>query len=100
MQGCLLLRDAGYFHEKGCANCGWSEQHLAVDQQIFDFITPNYEGFFAVLQPKKSWVAEYNQMQHCVAGAYAMEIYDDMPKTVLKFYTKNQIPYHRRQPLK
>ena len=46
---------------------------------VHDFTSPNFDGMVAIMEPKNSWVARWQDVQNFVPGCYALRVRGTLP---------------------
>eukprot|EP00002_Diphylleia_rotans_P037430 TRINITY_DN835_c0_g1_i2.p2 TRINITY_DN835_c0_g1~~TRINITY_DN835_c0_g1_i2.p2 ORF type:complete len:108 (-),score=29.59 TRINITY_DN835_c0_g1_i2:794-1117(-) len=70
-RNCYIVKPKKSFEEDGCENCHWTWE------KKFDhtkFITKNFDGLIAMIQPTDSWVAKWQDLATKVPGVYAITV--------------------------
>ncbi|EFC41517.1 predicted protein [Naegleria gruberi] len=65
---CGLVKTTDQFKQNGCENC-------PKDNDTLSNTTTSFEGLITLMNPQKSWVARYQNLQDKVEGVYAITVH-------------------------
>eukprot|EP00792_Barthelona_sp_PAP020_P001252 TRINITY_DN11994_c0_g1_i1.p1 TRINITY_DN11994_c0_g1~~TRINITY_DN11994_c0_g1_i1.p1 ORF type:complete len:117 (+),score=35.74 TRINITY_DN11994_c0_g1_i1:31-381(+) len=88
---CGLVKNFGQFQNYGCENC--SQYGVEITE---GFLTRNFEGVVALMNPSISWVGKYKIYDNYVPGLYALEINEDLSQKELNEVRDLGIPFIKR----
>ncbi|CRG99162.1 transcription elongation factor SPT4, putative [Plasmodium relictum] len=78
---CRLLKTEAEFYQSGCSNCKFL-QMTGDRHRIHDCTSENFNGFMAITNPNKSWMAQYNDLSKYVPGFYALQVVGELPESI------------------
>eukprot|EP00474_Spongospora_subterranea_P010533 CRZ10991.1 hypothetical protein [Spongospora subterranea] len=68
---CKLVKNLADFRQNGCENCPDLGLEGDIDR-ITQWTSPRFEGMIALIHPRDSWVARYQEIDSLVRGCYAI----------------------------
>lgn len=74
---CSLVKTYDQFSKEGCENC--PDLKMKGDKKrVEECTSQSFEGFIALTNPQKSWVARWQNIENRVPGIYAVVVHGEL----------------------
>ncbi|KAJ3383989.1 transcription elongation factor spt4 [Lobulomyces angularis] len=93
---CGLIKSHQLFKVNGCENCDEVLRLQGSNKRINSCTSGTFDGFIALMQPEKSWVAKWQRVDKFTKGLYAMRISGLLPEEIIDVLQERGIQYRPR----
>jgi len=93
---CGIVQPQREFLSQGCPNCESILSYRGDDGLVQDCTSPNFEGFVALTDNQKSWVAKWLRIDGFQKGLYATKVTGRLPPDIVSDLEDRGITYRPR----